>query len=478
MKQDLQGRRVLVLGAGCSGIAAARLAAARGATVDVADAASREKLEGCAAALAAEGIALHCDVTEWFWEKPDMVVVSPGIPLESPLVRSVSTPEVEIFGELGFACRYCRGPIYAITGTNGKTTTTEMLTAALKAAGRRPVACGNIGVPLSQIVLERPDIDCLVLEVSSFQLELPAGISVDAAVILNVTPDHLDRHGTMENYRDIKLRLAAATRPGGIVVCNASLVPLVAQCTSSTVSALVPAGEKRVPGVPNWLVLPEGIGFAADGDSPEISTCLPRSAMRVRGNHNLANAAAVCAVMSALNVPVDGYRAALGEFKCGPHRLETVGEVRGVTYIDDSKATDIDATRQALRTVGPGAGRHIHLIAGGLDKGCALTDAETELRMYVKQAYLIGSCRQRLAELWQGEIPCLLCDGMEEAVRFAAENAEAGEIILLSPACASMDAFKSYAHRGEAFIAAMRNVERQEADGNQSPTPPPSGEFV
>jgi UDP-N-acetylmuramoylalanine--D-glutamate ligase len=308
--------------------------------------------------------------------------------------------------------------------------------------------------------MEGGDYDCAVLEVSSFQLELPEGLAVDAAAILNVTPDHLDRHGTMENYRDIKLRIAALVRPGGTVVCNSALIPWMHCGEGAVPAALCTAGENSVAGMTSWTVAPEGICIrTADGGE---NLFIARSALCVRGNHNLANAAAVCAVMSALGIPAESYRGALGEFKCGPHRLEEVGQVGGVTYIDDSKATDVDATRQALRTVGPAAGKHVHLIAGGLDKGCALTDVETELRMYVKQAYLIGTCRQRLARLWEGEIPCILCENMEDAVRKAAANAEAGDIVLLSPACASLDTFKSYAQRGEVFVAAMRALEAEQ----------------
>ena len=459
---NLSGFRILVLGAGRSGCAAARLASAHGAEVTVLDSAPQEKFASVKESLAREGIVLECGCTAEVWNGPEIfrVVVSPGIALDSPLHRLAESTGAPIVGELEFGASYLSCPFYAVTGTNGKTTTTELLTACLAATGRRVLAAGNIGLPLSQVALEAPELDALVVEVSSFQLEHAAFFRPHVAILLNVTPDHLDRHGSLEKYRECKCRLLEQVPAGGCVIYHADLEPFLRIASGVSRSRLWLGGETpdvtgRFP-AKEWLVGADGLHVLEKDEAGEGTLLMPRFHFQLQGNHNLANALAVVAVMSALGIPLEQYRGVLSDFRSGPHRLQMIANLKGVQYVDDSKATDVDAMIQALRTLGPALGKKLHLIAGGLDKGCVLGEVKTELRMYVKDVFLIGACRQRLAVEWGDQVPCQQCQSLEEAVSLAAEQAEPGDAVLLSPGCASMDMFRSYEERGERFAAAIK----------------------
>ncbi|MCQ2402622.1 MAG: UDP-N-acetylmuramoyl-L-alanine--D-glutamate ligase [Lentisphaeria bacterium] len=458
---DLSGFRILVLGAGRSGCAAARLARAHGAEVKVLDSAPQEKLASVQENLAREGIVLECGCTSESWEGPEIfqVVVSPGIALDSPLHRLGESTGAPLVGELEFGASFLHCPFYAVTGTNGKTTTTELLTACLKAAGRKVLAAGNIGLPLSQVALDAPELDALVVEVSSFQMEHAASFRPVVAILLNVTPDHLNRHGSLEKYRECKCRLLEQVPSGGHVVYHSALEMFLNIAPDVSRSRLWLRGETPEttgrPEAKEWLVEADGLRVLDADGAAEGTLLMPRSRFQLQGSHNLANALAVVAALDAMGIPLDSYRGALSDFRSGPHRIQTIATRKGVQYVDDSKATDVDAMIQALRTLGPVAGKKLHLIAGGLDKGCALGEVKTELRMYVKDVYLIGACRQRLAVEWGDQVPCRQCQSLEEAVALAAEQSEPGDTVLLSPGCASMDMFRSYEERGERFAAAV-----------------------
>lgn len=459
---DLTGLGILVLGAGVSGCAAARLAHSRGAEVTVVDSAPRERLSADALRLESEGIALRCGELPAAWDGPEVsqVVVSPGIRLDSPLHRLAESTGAAIVGELEFGASFLKCPCLAVTGTNGKTTTTELLAACLEGAGCRALASGNIGLPVSQVALENRQLDYLVVEVSSFQLEHAASFQPQVAILLNVTPDHLDRHGTLERYRSLKARLLEQVAPGGTAIYHAAVEESLRLPETVRRSRIWLAGETPNidgrPGGKDWRVGVDGLRTVAQGEeglSEEL--LMPRSMLTLQGNHNLANALAVVAAMDALGFPFEKYRMQLSNFQSGPHRIQFVAARNGVKYFDDSKATDADALVQALRTLGPSVGKTVHLIAGGLDKGCSLAEAKSEIRMYVKDAYLIGDCRLRLAQEWKDETECRIFDSLEDAVASAAQDALDGEVVLLSPGCASMDMFKSYEERGRRFAAAV-----------------------
>ena len=454
---NLQGRGVLVMGAGRSGVAAARLAKAKGAVVTLLDGASPERFAGLAPQMAQEGITFIPGFQEERWNGApiDLVVLSPGIAPGASLEHVAISTGAPLRGELEFGAAFLNCPMLAVTGTNGKTTTVELLTTCLQGAGKRVLAAGNIGLPISQVALEQPELDYLVVEVSSFQLEHASTFHPLVGVVLNVTPDHLNRHGTMETYQALKLRLLNQIRPGGHAVYHAQLDSLLNLPSEVTLNRLWLIGEEASPGARglDWLVNSDGLAqLKTDGKCQKL---LSRASLQMVGNHNLANALAVVATLSSIGIPLQEYQAALGNFQSGAHRLQRVAERDGVVFFDDSKATDVDAMRQALKTLGPTRGKKILLIAGGLDKGCALSEAKSELRMYVKETYLIGDCRHRLAELWGTEVPCHVCDSLEEAVLNAASSAQAGDTVLLSPACASMDMFKDYEERGDRFRKAV-----------------------
>jgi len=461
--QEIAGRRIAVLGGGLSGRSAAALALKLGAVVELWDSAPSEKLAAMPA-----GVTVRDGMPESAPSDlpvPDWCIVSPGVPLDSPLHRFAAATGATLLGELEFAAAFCRIPLVGVTGTNGKTTTTELLTACLNAAGVRAVAAGNIGLPLSQVVADGTKADYIVLEISSFQLEHAASLRLTAGIVLNVTPDHLDRHGSFEAYRNLKTGLGRLVVSGGCVVCPESLSSIVAVPSGVSRHLLwtsgagqAPSGVKPVQG--DWGVQPGGVAeyVATAGGFGKWQVRYARPTLQLKGNHNLANLCAVAAVVRALKLPLEDCQGCIGSFRAGAHRIQLVAQAGGVDYYDDSKATDVDAVIQALRTVGPGRGRRVLLIAGGLDKGCTLEEVKTELRMYVKAAFLIGQCRLRLSDAWRDSVPVSTCDSMEAAVQAAAGMAESGDAVLLSPGCASMDMFRDYAHRGECFARAVRDV--------------------
>ncbi|MBP5301060.1 MAG: UDP-N-acetylmuramoyl-L-alanine--D-glutamate ligase, partial [Victivallales bacterium] len=441
-------------------LAAARLARAHGAGVVILDSAPAERFGALADGLSREGIVLYPSFKgdSWTGGPVDLVVVSPGIALGSPLDQVARSTGAPVRGELEFGAGYLSCPMLAVTGTNGKTTTVELLATCLKGAGKRVLAAGNIGLPLSQVALDQPELDYLVVEVSSFQMEHASSFHPQVGIVLNVTPDHLNRHGTMEHYRSLKLQMLEQLRPGGHAIYHVALEPFLRLPPNVTANRLWLKGETpEGQGMgADWVVASDGLEWL--GQDGRRKLLFARASLQLVGNHNLANALAVVAALASLGIPLEQYRAALSNFHSGPHRMQPVAMVNGVTFFDDSKATDVDAMKQALRTLGPARGKKILLIAGGLDKGCALSEAKSELRMYVKGAYLIGDCRERLFQLWNPEVPCQICDSMEMAVQAAFSAAAPGDTVLLSPACASMDMFRDYEERGDVFRQAAESL--------------------
>lgn len=445
---DINGKKVLVLGGGESGLSAAFLAQAKGADVTLLDSSDSEVVQARLAPLRDNGVHLFLGKTAEQWRgEADLVVISPGIPLESPLHLAGVATGAPCWSELAFGASFLDVPMLAVTGTNGKTTTTEMLQHSLRAGGKRVVAGGNIGLPMSDLPLNGRKYDYIVTEVSSFQMEHPGEFSPRAAALLNVTPDHLNRHKTLEAYTKAKLNLFEhITEPKRIVV-RAELLrenSLVAEafsckeCLTFSVDSDVDA---------DYVVEDDCLVRRGADGGKRLLRC---SQLPWRGRHNLENALATLAMEEAAGLDPADYALFLVTFQIGPHRLQTIAEIGGIRYVDDSKATDVDAMTRALETLGE-EGRPIALIAGGLDKGCSLEEAIPALRRYVTAVFCIGACGERLVELWGKEIPATRCKGMEDAVRGAREAVRNGGIVLLSPGCASMDMFPNYAERGNFF---------------------------
>jgi UDP-N-acetylmuramoylalanine--D-glutamate ligase len=450
---ELAGKRVLVLGLGVSGIAAARLALSLGAACHALDGGNGEAL----AAVAAELRELGSEVTLG-WESEsalpaaDLIVVSPGIIPRSPLGCQAWGAGVPVVSELEFGFRYCSCPVLAITGTNGKTTTVELTTHLLAACGLRVRAAGNIGLPLAACAAESAELDALVVEVSSFQLEAVDEFRPAVAALLNVTPDHYDRHGGPAPYLEAKLALFRRMDDAGTMVLRRDLgdVP--------EVRAMLAARS----GQPRFFAAspsPDCAFYAADGGLYECRDGVAErladvAELALPGTHNVENALAALAVVRAAGYcPVRAARA-LGGFRPSRHRLELVAERDGVRYINDSKATNVDALCRALESLAQSTpGRRILLLAGGVDKDIGFSMALPWLEKQVKEAFLIGSCKGRLAKQWQGVVSCREFPTFEEAVAAASAAAVPGDVVLLSPGCASQDMFQNYAHRGDQFRA-------------------------
>jgi UDP-N-acetylmuramoylalanine--D-glutamate ligase len=339
------------------------------------------------------------------------VVKSPGVPREAPVIAEALRRGIEVTGELELAWRLIPSDFIAITGTNGKTTTTELVGAIHRAAGIPVAVAGNVGVPVSAFVGEEQDV--VVCEASSFQLEDSSAFAPEAAVLLNLEPDHLDRHHTLEAYRDAKLRAFANQRPGHV--------------------AVVPPGFGPIPGEARRVEYSEHV--LAD---PEI---------RLRGEHNRSNALAAAAVCLERGIPEDAVRAGLRAFAGVPHRLEEVVERDGVTYVNDSKATNVASAAVGIRAFEGG----VHAILGGSLKGGGFRELREPLAERAVAAYLIGEASDELARDLEGTVPLHRAGDLATAVEAARAAAKPGDVVLLSPACASYDQFRDYEQRGDEF---------------------------
>ena len=442
---DLKGKKVLVVGLGKSGLAAALFLRRRGAQVTVSDVRSAESLAKDIPALLEEGINVetggHGLLT---FRRQDLIVVSPGVPLDTPELKQVMAFGLPVIGELELAARFLKGRILAITGSNGKTTTTALTGEILKQAGLKTLVGGNIGVPVVALLDESTDDTWSVLEVSSFQLETTEEFHPSIAVILNITPDHLDRHGSFENYARAKERIFAAQTPQDHVVLNADngRAAEAAERATSTVRWFSLKGAVT-PGAwveDGWVV------YLAE-KSATAERIVPLESIPLKGQHNVENVlAAVCAARLA-GAPIEAIRSAIERFRAVEHRLEFVATINGVDYYNDSKATNVDATEKAVAAF-PGG---IHLILGGKDKNSDYSTLAPLLRARARAIYTIGSAAQKIESHLRGVVPIHSCETLQKAVSTAAAAARPGEVVLLAPACSSFDQFENYEHRGRVF---------------------------
>lgn len=442
---DLKGKRVLVVGLGKSGLAAALFLRRRGARVTVSDVRSAEALANDIPALLEEGIMVesggHGLLT---FRRQDLIVVSPGVPLDTPELQQVKAFGLPIIGELELAARFLKGQVVAITGSNGKTTTTSLLGAIFEEAGFPTAVGGNIGVPVIALIDQSTDATWSVLEVSSFQLESTEEFHPKIAVILNITPDHLDRHGTFENYARAKERIFAKQTEQDFTVLNAENAP-AASAAARTQGRIYWFSLERPVKRGVWV---EGgfIHFRADENTaPE--KVMPLSGIPLKGEHNVENVlAAVCAARLA-GAQIAAIRSAVEKFKAVEHRLEYVATLNGVEFYNDSKATNVDATAKAVAAFSGG----IHLILGGKDKNSDYTQLEELLRSRVRAVYTIGSAASKIESQLRGVVSLHSCETLDKAVNAAATAAHPGDVVLLAPACSSFDQFENYEHRGRVF---------------------------
>jgi UDP-N-acetylmuramoylalanine--D-glutamate ligase len=442
---ELKGKKVLVVGLGKSGLAAALFLRRRGAYVTVSDVRSAEALAKDIPALLEEGIMVetggHGLLT---FRRQDLIVVSPGVPLDTPELAQVRSFGLPVIGELELAARFLKGKTVAITGSNGKTTTTALLGEILKKAGIPTLVGGNIGVPVVGLIEQSTDETWSVLEVSSFQLESTEEFHPSIAVILNITPDHLDRHGSFENYALAKERIFAAQNERDFVVLNADNAR-AAEAASRSAAGVYWFSVEHPVRQGAWLE--EGFVVYRAARDAATERVMPLSGIPLKGAHNVENVLAAVAAARLAGAPADAIRSAIEAFQAVEHRLEFVAAVNGVEFYNDSKATNVDATAKAIAAFQSG----IHLILGGKDKGSDYTLLAQLLRERVRAVYTIGSAAAKIESHLRGVVSIHSCETLENAVGAAASAARPGEVVLLAPACSSFDQFENYEHRGRVF---------------------------
>jgi len=446
--ERFRGRRVLVVGLGRSGVAAARVLAPVAARVTACDRKMLDELGAEAAALSGLGVDVRAGGQDAaLLADADLVVRSPGVPWELPLLAAARDAGVELIGELELAYRLlATDRLVAVTGSNGKSTTTALLGEIFRQAGEKVTVAGNIGVALAAVVAELEPGSVVVVEVSSFQLEDTVEFKPRVGVLLNLAPDHLDRHGIADRYYRLKWRLFENQDPGDVAVLNADDADVAAGAEG--LEAEVAFFGRRDPGGPGAWVDGGTVYYRMGGNAGAL---LPAAEVRIPGPHNLANAMAASCAALALGAGPDAAAAALRSFAGLPHRLQPVGEVAGVRYVNDSKATNVASALVALASFDA----PVVLIAGGKAKGEEFTPLAAAARGRVRAAILYGAARQELARALEGAARLEFADTVPAAVSLAARLAEAGDVVLLAPACTSWDQYRNFEERGEDFRRAV-----------------------
>jgi UDP-N-acetylmuramoylalanine--D-glutamate ligase len=452
---DLKDKRVLVVGLGKSGVASALFLKDRGARVTVSDTKSPDQLCDEIPILLDHGITVETGGHgERTFRGQDLIVVSPGVPVDAPPLVQARAAGEPVIGEIELAAQNLPGPIVAITGSNGKTTTTT-LAGEILASGGLPVAVGgNIGTPAISLVAAASRETVIVLEVSSFQLETIQTFRPKVAVILNITPDHLDRHRTFQTYIDAKARIFENQQPDDFTVLNED-DPTCRTLRDRTRAQVFWFSRKQEVQNGAW-VRDRRILFRDSSGQREI---LQVSEIPLKGAHNVENVLAAVCAGALMGCEPAKIRKAIQEFKAVEHRLEYVATIKGVEYFNDSKATNVDATIKALESFP----KNIHLILGGKDKGSDYTVLNDLLRERVKRVYTIGAAAEKIESQIKGSAEIVHAETLDNAIRRAAAVAQPGDIVLLAPACASFDQFQSYNHRGRIFKEVVHSLELQHA---------------
>ena len=432
---------VAVLGAGLSGSAAALLLASEGAQVTVLDSASEnDLLTSNLDNLRTYGVRVVCG-SDANQDSPayDWMVLSPGIDPLSSLARNFSSRGIDTISELELGWRSCEMPVIAVTGTNGKTTTTELLAQMLNACGQRTIACGNIGKPLSEVAREKQPLDVLTVEVSSFQLEAIRTFRPAISLWLNFAPDHLDRYRSVADYRAAKLRIFENQTEQDVAIVNAA-------------EALPAIRPRRI----TFSVYSNRADFRlSDGAIVyENEPILRMADTKLQGLHNIENLMATLAVGAARGLSFAQMVPAIRDYEPRPHRCEFVREVDGVEYVNDSKATNLDAVEKALAA----QTKPVVLIAGGKDKGFTFDPLRSLVKDKVKSAVLIGEMAESIRHSWEGAVQSEIATSLASAVEYARSLARAGDVVLFSPGTSSFDMFKSYADRGDQFRKLVQSI--------------------
>jgi len=446
---DVKGLQFAIFGMGESGVDTAEFLLRRGARVRAVDRKTLNELApDRAQRLEAAGVPLVAQ-NEAALDGVDIALLSPGVTPKLPLFDEARRRGVRVTGELEFCSRFLRGPILGITGSNGKTTTTSLCGHLLKESGIPVQVGGNIGTPLAALLDSSRDGQWNVLELSSFMLELADTLHVNIGSILNITPDHLDRHGSLENYAEAKRRMLRNQTPADAAVLNAEnpLSRDSAACTQGAVHEFS-AGSRVARGF--WM---EGSDLIADGQF-----WMPRSEVQLQGRHNIENVLAAGCCAHIAGAPLEALRRAVASFPGVEHRIEFVRELNGVRYYNDSKGTNVDATVKALESFASG----IWLILGGRDKASDYTPLKPLIEARGRAVLLIGEATPIIEKQLAGlALPMTRCGDMASAVAYAAARVVPGDVVLLSPACASFDQYSGYNERGRHFKSLVNGLDKK-----------------
>lgn len=457
----LQERKVGIIGMARSGIAAARLVKHLGGKPFVSDILSEERLADVIAELEREHIPFECGGHSDRLLESDYLVCSPGVPSSLDILQQATQAGIPVFSEIELAYWVCRGRVLAITGSNGKTTTTTLLGEICKASGVPTVVGGNIGTPFSSVARDVPEDGLAVIEVSSFQLERIEQFAPYVGVLLNLTPDHLDRYQSFANYCDAKYKMFENQTAEHYAVMNAD-DPVITERSATYKSHQLrfSISDLTVGGHPPDGVFKRGtrlIGRLAGAEIDIIGV----DEIRIPGPHNLSNAAAASAAALIAGIKPEVIASVLREFGGVEHRLEYVADIGGVRFVNDSKGTNVDAVIVALKSIP----KKIHLIAGGRDKAGDFTRLLPEAANKVENVILIGEARNKIFEQVGRYIPVIMAGSMEEAVKKAFDLSHSGDTVLLSPGCASFDMYRNFEERGKDFKQVVKKLKNGKGNG-------------
>ena len=449
---DLAGKRVLVVGLARTGIVTALFSAGYGATVTATDERPETELQETAARLRAAGVTLELGGhrAESFLDQ-DLIVVSPGVPAKLPELELARARGIPVWSEIELAWRFLRGKLIAITGSNGKTTTTSLVAHILQTAGIPTLIGGNIGTPLLALVENSMDTTVTVAEISSFQLETTEKFRPEIGVLLNLTPDHLDRHASFDEYAQAKVRMFENQLERDIAILNAD-DPEITRRMPTKPHIFWFSRQKRVAA--GAFLRDEQIFFRNEGSEVALAR---RDEISLRGEHNVENVLAACAAAYLAGADPAAIASGIKTFKGVEHRLEFVAEVSGVQFYNDSKATNVDAAVKAIEAF-PGP---LIVILGGKDKGSPYTPLRELLRERARLAILIGAAADKIAEDLGDAVPLERAGTLDRAVHLAMQTAQPGDTVLLAPACSSFDQFENYEQRGRTFKELVASLENQ-----------------
>jgi UDP-N-acetylmuramoylalanine--D-glutamate ligase len=466
---DLQGKRVLVVGLARTGVVVSLFSAGYGASVTATDEKPESELAESAARVRAAGVelALGAHDPAIFLEQ-DLIVVSPGVPAKLPALEAARARGIPVWSEIELAWRFLRGRIVAITGSNGKTTTTALVAHILKASRIHTLVGGNIGVPLLALVESSTDSSVVVAEISSFQLETIAEFRPDIGVLLNLTPDHLDRHASFGEYAAAKMRMFENQRKNDAAVLNADDLE-VARRMPSRPQAYWFSRQKRV--ATGAFLREDQIVFRAEGSETPL---LGRHEIPLRGEHNVENVLAASTAAYLAGADPAGIASGVKTFRAVEHRLEFVAEIGGVSFYNDSKATNVDASLKAIEAF-PGP---LIVILGGKDKGAPYAPLREPLRQRARLAILIGAVAQKIGSELREAVPLANAGTLDRAVEIAMGSAQPGDTVLLAPACSSFDQFENYEQRGRVFKELVARLDRQNTVSESAREAPRDAESI